>query len=214
MNGDAAAHRRRDLLLTAVMVGILLTPAWLLPGWASLLWQVGVVLLALPALWWSWRHAPWHPTPRADLERALTLLKLAPEQRFCDLGAGDGRVVLAAHALTGAHCVGIEVSPLPWLIGRLRLALQGGPATELWWADLYRSDLSRFDALYVWGTAYGTGTAAFVAHLEQHLRPGARVVSYHHPLPGLSPVATDTTGERPLYLYVPVPEESASQADL
>ncbi|TNE85325.1 MAG: class I SAM-dependent methyltransferase [Deltaproteobacteria bacterium] len=194
-------ERQRDLLLTAVLLGVLLTPAWLIPQPWSLVWQLVVLLLAVPALMYSWRHAPWQPTPRAELERLVALLALTPDQRFCDLGAGDGRLVLWVHAATGAHCVGIEASPLQWLVARVRLALQGGQGTEVRLGDLYEADLSEFDVLYVWGTAYSVGTPAFAEAMKAHARPGARLVSYHTPVPGWTPLVEDHEGQRPLFVY-------------
>jgi hypothetical protein len=195
-----AATRRRDLLLTLVMVCIVLTPAWLLPNTVGLPWMIAVIVLAVPAVWASWRHAPWQPTPHAELERVLEALALTGGQRFCDLGAGDGRMVQWVHEATGADCEGLEISPLPWAFAQLRL-LGAGPGAHVRLADLYRTDLSAFDVLYVWGTAYSVGTERFVAHLQRSARPGTRLVSYHTPVHGLEPFHVDTTGQRPLYVY-------------
>jgi len=197
-----AGSRRRDLLLTLVMWCIVLTPGWLMPEWLSRLWLLVVGMLGLPAVYLSWRHAPWQPTPAADLGRILQSLDLSPEQTFCDLGAGDGRMLVWVHAATGATCVGIEASPIPWLIGRLRLALQGTGRTSIRLGDLYTADLSGFDAVYVWGTAYSVSAPRFGRRMRQTLRPGARLVSYHYPVYGLEPCAVDTEGKRPLYVYV------------
>ncbi len=195
-------ERQRDLLLTAVMLGILLTPAWLLPSWLSVAWQLAVAVVGLPALWYSWQHAPWQPTPRSELDRLLAALQLGPDSRFCDLGAGDGRVVLWLHQQTGADCTGIEAAPLQWAIARLRLAVRGTPRTRVLLGDLYTADLSGFDVVYVWGTAYSVGTERFAARMREGLRPGARLVSYHTPLVGWSPERVDEGGQRPLYTYV------------
>jgi SAM-dependent methyltransferase len=197
-----AASRRRDLLLTLVMWGIALTPAWLTPEWLSRPWLVVVGLLGLPAVYYSWRHAPWQPTPAAELPRILKHLDLGPEQTFCDLGAGDGRLLLWVHAATGATCVGIEASPLQYAVARVRLALQGTHHTSVRLGDLYAADLSGFDAVYVWGTAYSVSMPRFGERMRQTLRPGARLVSYHYPVHGLHPHVEDNEGLRPLYMYV------------
>lgn len=202
-----AATRRRDLLLTLVLLGIGLTPAWLTPDWLSVPWRIAGAILGPPAVYFSWRYSPWWPTPAAELPRLLQHLALAPEHTFCDLGAGDGRLVLWVHRATGAECVGIEVSPLQYLVARARLAISGTPRTTVRLGDLYRADLSRFDAVYIWGTAYLVSTPRFSQHVQAALRPGARLVSYHYPVPGLQPDTIDTDGLRPIYVYTPRPAD-------
>ena len=193
--GFVAASRRRDLLLTLVMLGVALTPAWLTPGWFAVPWLVATLALAGPALWLSWQHAPWVPTPRAELPRLLAALKLEPGERFCDLGAGDGRMVRWVRDATEARCMGIEASPLLVAVARLR-----GADVRL--GDLYAADLSDVDVVYVWGTAYSVGTPRFRELLERALRPGARVVSYGTPVDGLEPDFVDEGGQRPIFGYV------------
>lgn len=181
------------------MLGLLLTPAWLTPPWFSTPWLVGVLALAGPGLWWSWRHAPWVPTPADDVDIILRLLALGPGDRFCDLGAGDGRMVQRVHHATGADCTGIEGVPLLYAIGWLRALPDAGCHMQL--GDLTRVPLETYDALYIWGTAYGSGTAEFVQHLRARVRPGTRVVCYHTPLADLPPAEVDATGQRPVYAY-------------
>jgi SAM-dependent methyltransferase len=194
--------RRRDLLLTLVLVCIGLTPGWLAPHWLSVPWLLAGLLLGAPAVYASWTHAPWMPTPTDELPRILGHLALGPDQSFCDLGAGDGRMVLRVHAATGARCTGIELSPLQYLIARARIALVGSARTSIRLGDLYAADLSAHDAVYVWGTAYSVGTPRFAEHVRRALRPGARLVSYHHPVRGLEPVLVDRAGQRPIHVYV------------
>lgn len=190
--------------MTLVFLGIAMTPAWFSPTWLRLPWMAAGLVLGAPAVWVAWRHTPWLPTPIEDLPRVVRLLGLRPGQRFCDLGAGEGRVVLAVERATGAACTGIELSPFHYLLGRLRLALQGNERTRLVAGDFLRADLSGYDALYVWGTSVTTTTPAFLAQVET-LRPGTRLVCHHHPIPGLVPTEIDTGGRRPIHLYVVPP---------
>lgn len=201
---EAATSQRRDLLLTAVMVCIALTPALLMPGRAALPCAVATLALAAPAVALSWRHGPWMPTPRAELPRIVAQLALRPGDRFCDLGAGDGRIVAWVRRATGARCHGIEASPLPYLAARLRLALGRDPGATIGFGDLYAADLAAYDVVYVWGTAYGVGTERFGRRMREALRPGARLVSYHQPVAGLDDLvhAVDVDGQRPIHVYV------------
>lgn len=192
--------RGRDLLQTAVVVGIALTPAWLGPSWLTLPWVLGVGLLLGPMLWLTWTHAPFVPTPSADLERIVAALELGPGQRFVDLGSGDGRVLRAVHRATGADGLGIEAAPGLWLWSWL--ASWTLPGVQVRLGDLRSAPLPDVDAVYVWGTGYFVGTEAFAAWLRGGLRPGARVVSYGEPLHDWTPDDVDRQGVRPVFRYL------------
>ena len=193
--------RRRDLLLTITLLLIALTPSWFLPPSLSVPWQIAVLVLGAPMVWLSWTHGPWQPTPPGDLARVIQHLALTSGDRFVDLGAGDGRVLLSVARATGADCTGIEAAPFMALLSWLRTRFVPGGRVRVRLADLYRADLSDFDAAYVWGTAYSVGTERFAANLRRRLRPGARLVSYQHPLVGWTPRAVDRSGERPIFVY-------------
>ena len=205
-SATTAVIRRRDLLLTLVMWCIGMTPAWLLPPWLANPWLGVGLFMGIPAVIYSWRYAPWVPTPAHDLPRILKSLDLSPDHAFCDLGAGDGRMLTRVHDATGAHCTGIEVSPLPYLVARGRLALLGGPGMSMVFGDLHRTDLSRFDVLYIWGTAYWVGRPDFGERMNAVLRPGARLVSYHYPIGGLVHHHVDESGARAIYTYIIRPD--------
>ena len=57
------------------MIGVLATPAWLLPAPWSQVWLVATLLFAGPSLWVSWRYSPWLPTPAGELDRVEGALK-------------------------------------------------------------------------------------------------------------------------------------------
>ena len=63
--------------------------------------------------------------------------------------------------------------------------------------NLYAADLSGFDVVYVWATAY-----ARLQEVVRTMRPGSRLVSYHTPVAGLEPTAVDEGGMRPIFTYV------------
>jgi len=193
--------RRRDLLLTTTLLLIALTPDWLLPDpWATP-WQIAVLGLAGPMLILSWTHGPWQPTPAGDLARIVGHLALDADRRFVDLGAGDCRVLRVVAEATGADCTGVEAAPLMVAIGWLRTRFPARGRVRMRLGDLYRADLSDFDAVYVWGAPYSVATERFADSLRDRLRPGARVVTYQHALAGWTPRTVDDTGERPIYVY-------------
>lgn len=69
----------------------------------------------------------WAPSGAEEIEQALDLAELQPEEHFLDLGCGDGRVMEAA-LKAGAVVTGLEVDPVIARSARRRLAAWGDRA--------------------------------------------------------------------------------------
>ncbi len=100
-------------LLIAVLV---LETAMVLAG----IFIFGSLLLSL-----SW-GSPYMGIPRNNIRSILSFGGLAPEDIFYDLGAGDGRVIIAAkEEFTVKKAVGLELSPWPYVKARTTIYLRG-----------------------------------------------------------------------------------------
>ena len=53
----------------------------------------------------------WVPTPDDVVDRMLTMAQVTPQDFVMDLGAGDGKIAIAAAKKFGARSVGIEYNP-------------------------------------------------------------------------------------------------------
>jgi hypothetical protein len=53
----------------------------------------------------------WVPTPDEVVDRMLTMAQTGPNDIHFDLGAGDGKIAIAAAKRFGAHATGIEYNP-------------------------------------------------------------------------------------------------------
>jgi hypothetical protein len=53
----------------------------------------------------------WVPTPDEVVDRMLTMAQVTPQDFVMDLGAGDGKIAIAAAKKFGARAVGIEYNP-------------------------------------------------------------------------------------------------------
>ena len=120
--------------------------------------------------------APYLPSPRATVDEMLRLADVGPRDVVYDLGAGDGRVVIAAAAKFGARGVGVEIDAQ--LVEQARRnAQQAGVA-----------DRVRFLAQDLFATDLGDATVVALylsPNLNEELRPrllalapGTRVVSH------------------------------------
>jgi SAM-dependent methyltransferase len=152
--------------------------------------------------------AGYQPTSRRVVERMLSLAAVGPADTVFDLGAGTGSIVFAAARRHGARVVGVEVEPIRVAILRARRWI-GGPRdrVRIRWGNLYATDFTSATvvAVFLWPAAM----ARLRPVLESELRPGARVVSHWHRLPGWTPLVADETLRVYLYRRGPGPELQA-----
>ena len=140
---------------------------------------------------------PFVPTPPAVVEAMLKVAEVGPADYVVDLGAGDGRIVLAAAKLHGASGVGLEIDPE--LVDRANAAARAqGIADRARFVrqDVREADLSRATVLTLY--LLPGMMQALRAKLITELKPGARVVSHDFAFEQWKPDRTVTvkTGEK------------------
>jgi SAM-dependent methyltransferase len=120
----------------------------------------------------------------------LRMADVQPGAKMVDLGAGDGRIVIAAARLPGVQAVGVEIDPLRCLVANGLIALHGlrGRA-RVHWGNMFDFDLSDADVvtLYLWRST----NRRLAPSLVERLRPGAKVISHHFPVANWIPLAVD-----------------------
>lgn len=155
-------------------------------------------------IWMGWNlslDAAWQPTDKTTIRRILSLAVVKQGDRVVDLGCGDGRIVVAAAREFAAHAIGVELDPVRALWGKAWIKLLGlSGRARVNWGDMYKADLTKADVVILFLSA--KANRRLKCRLEKQLRPGARIVSYYHPMPGWTP---DQLGRSrngyPLYLY-------------
>ncbi|MDP2598834.1 MAG: hypothetical protein Q8P49_03330, partial [Candidatus Liptonbacteria bacterium] len=70
---------------------------------------------------------------------------------------------------------------------------------NIYWKSFWHEDLSRFDAIIVYG--YPPIMEKLGAKLKREMKPGAKVISLVYPFPGRSPDESRETGQYKLYIY-------------
>jgi precorrin-6B methylase 2 len=161
---------------------------------------LGILFLFLSGLWLlvpALYGVPWVPTREARIRKALQLAQLRPGETLYDLGAGDGRVLLMAAQEFSAQAVGIEIGPVQWGLGWLRVCLSGSKQrVRMRGGNFYKADVSTADVVFVYLTSAQTSRLA--KKLAQELRPGTRVVSIAADFPHWQPEMVD----RELLIFV------------
>src|SRR5437867_2798660 len=144
----------------------------------------------------------------------LALADVGLDDVVYDLGAGDGRIVIAAARWRGARGVGIEIDPD--LVRQARLAAErAGVADRVRFEtrDLFTADLRAATVV----TLYLSPdlNARLRPRLLAELRPGARIVSHQFPMADWTPSRTvrlTVDGrEHVLYLWI-VPARGGARA--
>ena len=152
----------------------------------------GFVFLAASVFLSQRWGAPWVTTSQAQVRRMLDLAGLQPGQRLIDLGAGDGRIVIAAARRYQAMALGVEIDPVRCLLAKFFIRYYRVQyLAQIQWADLFTVDIADANVVTLYLTR--PGNQRLRPYLEAQLKPGARVVSNAFPISGWAPIIIDDT---------------------
>ena len=143
------------------------------------------------------------PSSSAARRRILELLPGDLDGTILELGAGWGglAVALARHC-PAAHILAYELSPVPWLVARLRAAVGRRRNLTVRRRDFLRDSLAGADAVVCY--LYPGAMLALAEKLPRELRPGTPVVTHAFRMPGWTPereVAVPELWRSATYLY-------------
>lgn len=108
------------------------------------------------------------------MTQMLSLLNIQPGEKFCDLGSGDGRVVIAAAQL-GAEATGIEINSTLVQESQQNI-LAAGVTASIIEGDMYDMDLSPYDVVY--GYLSHDVLRIMFDKYQQTTKPGNRFVMW------------------------------------
>jgi len=145
----------------------------------------------------------WVPTPDEVVDRMLTMAEVGPNDIHFDLGAGDGKIAIAA-AKRGARATGIEYNPDMARYANERAKQAGvygsGPGKAIIrQADIFATDFSNATVI----------TLYLLPSLNMKLRPqllamrpGTRVVSHSFTMDDWDPDEISVVDGRRAYFWV------------
>jgi cyclopropane fatty-acyl-phospholipid synthase-like methyltransferase len=154
-----------------------------------LLWVIWLLLYSMI------RGGPYAPTGKSKIDIMLDLVNIKPGEKAVDIGAGDGRIVIAL-AKKGAEAHGIEINPLLVFLARRKIKREGleGKAF-IHTADMWKQDYSKFDIVTLFMTPHAL--RGLEKKLQKELRPGARVALNYYTFPAWKAAKHEGT----VYLY-------------
>jgi outer membrane protein assembly factor BamB len=145
------------------------------------------------------------PTPPDIVEKMLDLAAIKKGELVCDLGCGDGRILVAAAKKYGARGYGIDIDTECVKLAREAVAeAKVGDLVTIEKGDLFDADFSKADVLALY--LLPTTMQKLIPKFEK-LKPGTRIVSHAFLIPGLKPekvvsvTSTEDEQERKLYLW-------------
>jgi SAM-dependent methyltransferase len=159
----------------------------------------------------SGKDVIWIPTPDKLVHRMLSLAQVAPQDFVIDLGAGDGKIVIAAAREFGARGLGIEYNP-DMVVHATRNAEAAGVADRARFekADIFESDFSPATVITMYLLPH---LNLKLRHRLMALKPGTRVVSHEFRLGDWTPDETSRIGSASAHLWL-VPANFGGDWDL
>ncbi|HEX2493925.1 MAG TPA: class I SAM-dependent methyltransferase [Steroidobacter sp.] len=148
----------------------------------------------------SGKDVIWVPTSDALVMRMLTMAGVRPTDLVYDLGAGDGKIAIAAAKHFGARAVGVEYNAEMARLGQCLAKADGvSDRVRIVQGDIFETDFS--DATVI--------TLYLLPELNMRLRPtilrmkpGTRVVSHSFLMDDWEPDERSTTEDGQAYLWI------------
>ncbi len=157
--------------------------------------NLGLTLIAIILISSIISGAPFIPSKRRAVGDMVTLANAKTGDKVVDLGAGDGRLLIA-FAKIGIEVHGYEINPLLVLWARYQIHKQGlTNLVFIHWRSFWSVNLSGFDIVAVYGIKWIMGRLE--NKLQKELHSGARVVSNLYAFPTWEPAQKF----RSVYLY-------------
>lgn len=123
----------------------------------------------------------WVPMPMPVVHAMLGVIDPQPHETLYDVGCGDGRILSEANSMFRCSVLGIELNPDTWAAATARMKADNCHGWRIVRGDATEFSLANADIV----------TLYLYPHVMERLqwdtlKPGARVISYSHDIPGLA----------------------------
>jgi len=168
-----------------------------------LIWIVCFSFLILMTYGLVTTRAPYVPIPQYVVDEVKKVMPLKAGDTFYDLGSGDGRVIATlAMAYPQAIAIGVEKSPLPYLLTQIRFLRMRVKNAKTLFKSFFHVPLN--DATHIFVYLFPEVMEKLLPKFEAELKGGTRVISCDFPFKTRKPQETIPvgTGSRKHTLYV------------
>ena len=145
--------------------------------------------------------SPYYSTPRKFLKEIVSRFNLKENEKFADLGCGDGRVVWEVYRTYKCISHGYEFSPVQLIYIKLSKALLApfNKKIQFFEEDFFKVNLKEYDVIYC--NLPENILAPLEEKFSKELKKGSRVYTYRYKLPNKKGKSIKV-GERQMYEYI------------
>lgn len=165
-------------------------------GVASIVLIAGLIVYWLVAPMIS---VPFYPSSTTDIIKMFELAKLSRQDKVIDLGAGDGRLVLAASRICKS-AVGVEHNPFLNLFAKFIEILSTNGPVEFKHKSFWEENLAEYDVVFAY--LYPSVLKKLKAKFTAELTPKTRIVTHSFKIPGWKVQEELISEKDKYYLYV------------
>ncbi|HTT12984.1 MAG TPA: class I SAM-dependent methyltransferase [Burkholderiaceae bacterium] len=153
-----------------------------------------------PQVGQSGKDVVWVPTPDELVDKMLRMAKTTAQDYVIDLGAGDGKIAIAAAKSFGATALGVEYNPDMVKLANCMVQVEGvAGKAKIIHGDIFKEDFSKANVV----TMYLLPELNLcVRHRVLAMRPGTRVVSHQFTMGDWSADESAEFDYRTAYLWI------------
>lgn len=141
-----------------------------------------IILIPFAISWFS--LAPWAPTRKKDVERAIDLMDFNWRRVFFELGAWDGRTCFEVAKRFNIEVIWIEINFFLYLICLIKKSLfYNDKKINFYNRNLFKIDLSSADIIYTFWMPEKMGKLG--AKIKNECKIWTQVISYAFSIDGL-----------------------------
>lgn len=142
--------------------------------------------------------APWHPLLPGTIRRILNFAEIKQGETICDLGCGEGRVLVTAAKEYSARGVGIEIDPIKVGLARMLARFKNvDQQVKITRGNIFEFDPQDADVVYLYLTHQAMDR--LFPEILKKLKPTVRIVSYRFCIRGMTP--EKVSADKTLFLY-------------
>lgn len=132
----------------------------------------------------AFKFAPFAPTPKIFIKKALTLANLKKGDTLIDLGCGTGRVLVIGAKEFGLQVEGYEISPILCLLAKINLFLHGVKG-KVFCKNFLKEKIQKSDLFFLYLNPKLLEKVE--KKLKEELKAGFKIVTFSSPLPSTKP---------------------------
>lgn len=142
--------------------------------------------------------APWHPLLPGTIRRILNFAEIKQGETICDLGCGEGRVLVTAAKEYSARGVGIEIDPIKVGLARMLAKFKNvDQQVKIIRGNIFEFDPQDADVVYLYLTHQAMDR--LFPEILKKLKPTVRIVTYRFCIRGMTP--EKVSADKTLFLY-------------